>query len=162
MTNPGAIPIMSAAFSRDGTVVAAGREDGAVELWNAATRKPLAHSPLTGHSSLVFGLAFGVSGQLASGAVEGTERLWDTVTGTPTAAPLPRSDAVTSVAVSPDGRLGASTTLDGKLMLSPALADPGQLCDKLTGNMSRKQWRDWVSPGIGYIAVCPGLPVAPD
>jgi hypothetical protein len=28
--------------------------------------------------------------------------------------------------------------------------------------MSHKQWRDWVSPSIGYQILCPGLPVAPD
>jgi hypothetical protein len=31
----------------------------------------------------------------------------------------------------------------------------------LTANMSHKQWRDWVSPDIGYITACPGLPIAP-
>jgi hypothetical protein len=45
------------------------------------------------------------------------------------------------------------------MLLSPAVADPSQLCDKLSANMSHQQWRDWVSPGIGYIKVCPGLPV---
>jgi TIR domain len=39
-------------------------------------------------------------------------------------------------------------------------ASEPELCRKLTTNMSRKQWRDWVSPDIGYIAVCPGLPMA--
>jgi len=33
---------------------------------------------------------------------------------------------------------------------------------KLTTNMSRQQWRDWVSPDIDYIEACPGLPIAPD
>ena len=28
--------------------------------------------------------------------------------------------------------------------------------------MSNKQWRDWVSPDIDYIKVCPDVPVAPD
>jgi hypothetical protein len=36
------------------------------------------------------------------------------------------------------------------------------LCAKLITNMSHKQWRDWVSPNIRYIKVCPDLPVAPD
>ena len=27
---------------------------------------------------------------------------------------------------------------------------------------SHQQWRDWVSPDIDYIEVCPGLPLAPD
>jgi hypothetical protein len=72
------------------------------------------------------------------------------------------SDAVTSVALSPDGRLAATASTDGTLLLSPAIVDPSQLCDKLPTNMSHKQWRHWVSPGIGYITVCPGLPIAPD
>jgi hypothetical protein len=36
------------------------------------------------------------------------------------------------------------------------------LRDKLTTNMSRQQWREWVSPDpdIGYRELCPGLPPA--
>jgi WD40 repeat protein len=163
MTNPGLIPVsQGVAFSRDGTVVAAGRYDGAVELWDASTRKPLPKSPLVGHTSIVMSVAFGVGHQLASGGVDRTLRLWDTATGTPTAAPLTESDIIASVAISPDGRLAATATLDGNVLVSPALADPSQLCDKLMSNMSHKQWRDWVSPAIGYITACPGVPVAPD
>ena len=69
---------------------------------------------------------------------------------------------MTGVALSPDGRLVASVTVGGALLLSPAIADPGQLCDKLPANMSHKQWRDWVSSGIDYITVCPNLPAAQD
>jgi hypothetical protein len=36
------------------------------------------------------------------------------------------------------------------------------LCAKLTTNMSHKQWREWVSPDIGYIKTCSELPIAPD
>jgi hypothetical protein len=35
------------------------------------------------------------------------------------------------------------------------------LCDKLTANISRQQWREWVSPEIEYIKVCPDLPILP-
>jgi WD40 repeat protein len=107
-------------------------------------------------------VAFGLGNHLASGGLDDTLRLWDTSTGKPTAAPLTESDTLTDVAVSPDGRLAASSSLEGNVLLSPATADPSQLCDKLTSNMSHKQWRDWVDPGIGYITVCPGLPIAPD
>jgi WD40 repeat protein len=155
-------PVTAVAFSRDGTTVAAGREDGAVELWNPDTRKQLPDSPLRGHTGMVRSVAFGVAHQLASGGIDGTVRLWDTATGQPAAAPQTGPDVITSVAVSPDGRLAAQSSLDGAVRLSPAIADPSQLCDKLSTNMSYKQWRDWVSPGIGYITVCPGLPIAPD
>ena len=89
-------------------------------------------------------------------------RLWDTASGQPTASPQAASDTITSVAVSPDGRLAASASLDGTVRLSPAITDPTQLCNKPPTNMSPKQWNEWVSPGIGYITLCPGLPIAPD
>jgi hypothetical protein len=38
--------------------------------------------------------------------------------------------------------------------------DATSLCAKLSTNMSRREWREWVSPDIGYVAGCPGLPVA--
>ena len=44
----------------------------------------------------------------------------------------------------------------------PAVAGPKDLCDKLTANMSHKQWNEWVSPDIDYIKVCPDLPMPPD
>jgi hypothetical protein len=33
------------------------------------------------------------------------------------------------------------------------------MCAKLTTN---KQWREWTSPDIDYIKICPDLPVALD
>ena len=50
---------------------------------------------------------------------------------------------------------------DRTLRLWPAGASPADLCDKLTANMSHQQWRDWVSPDIGYPSqpACPGPPV---
>jgi WD40 repeat protein len=155
-------PIASVAFSRDGTVLAGGGATGEIMLWDSSTFRPLPHSPLPHQIGFAIGLAFGPGHQLASAGTDATLRLWDTATGAPTATPLKRADAVTGVALSPDGRLAASTSFDGAMQLSPALADPAQLCDKLPANMSRKQWRDWVSPGIDYIQVCPGLPIAPD
>jgi hypothetical protein len=46
------------------------------------------------------------------------------------------------------------------VLLSPAIADPGQLCEKLATNMSHKQWDNWVTRDIAYPspAICPGLP----
>ena len=67
------------------------------------------------------------------------------------------------VAYSPEGQLLVSGSADKTLRVWPAYPDPASaMCAKLTTNMSHKQWRDWVSPDIDYIKVCPDLPVAPD
>lgn len=37
-----------------------------------------------------------------------------------------------------------------------------ELCAKLPRNMTRKEWREWISPDIDYVVQCPGLPVPAD
>jgi WD40 repeat protein len=155
-------PVSRVAFNREGTIVAAASSAGSVEVWDPKAHKKLLDSPLQGHNSYVLSIAFGIAHQLATGGADATLRLWDTSTGNATAAPEKVSAAVMGVAISPDGRLAAEASYDGTMRLSPAITDPSQLCAKLVTNMSRKQWRDWVSPGIGYITLCPGLPIAPD
>ena len=102
--------------------------------------------------------------RIASGSCDNTLRLWDADTGQPIGDPLTgHTDAVYSVAFSPDGKRIVSGSGDKTVRLWPAYADAASaLCAKLTTNMSHQQWRDWVSPDIDYIKACPDLPVAPD
>ncbi len=101
--------------------------------------------------------------RLASGSADGTVRVWDADTGQQIGAPLTgHTDVVRRVAFSPDGHRLASGSADTTIRLWPATTSPEMLCSKLTTNMSHKQWREWVSPDIDYIKVCPNLPVAPD
>jgi WD40 repeat protein len=85
----------------------------------------------------------------------------------PTLRPGPltgHTDTVFSVAYSPDGHRLASTSRNKTVRFRTAVATPQMLCDKLTTNMSHKQWREWISPDpdIGYGELCPGLPIPPD
>jgi WD40 repeat protein len=104
--------------------------------------------------------------RIVSGSWDNTLRLWDADTGQPIGQPLTgHTNVVFSVTLSPDGERIVSGSGDETLRLwpaPPAAAWPALLCDKLTAKMSHKQWRDWVSPDIGYIAACPGLPIPPD
>jgi WD40 repeat protein len=154
------------AFSPDGRILATAGDDGTIRLWDPNRLEPVGQ-PLTGHSNGVWGVAFSPDGRLlaSAGGPDETVRLWDVNTGTSVGDPLTgHKGPVTSVAFSPDGKILASAGgTDATVRLWPIFADPASaICAKLNQNMSHKQWREWVSPDIDYVKVCPDLPVAPD
>jgi WD40 repeat protein len=66
------------------------------------------------------------------------------------------------IAFSPDGSRIASGSRDRTSRLLQVISKPDELCKKLTHNMSREEWREWVSSEIDYIEQCPGLPIPPN
>jgi WD40 repeat protein len=92
------------AFSPDGSRLAAGGDDGVVNLWSTATRRLLGQ-PLAGHRGPVSSVVFSPDGKfLASGSADKTVRMWDPATGRPVGRPVAsHQEVVSSVAFSPDG-----------------------------------------------------------
>jgi WD40 repeat protein len=135
-------------------------------LWDAKSGRligdPLG-DPLAGLKGVVDSIAFSPdSRRIVSGHGDGM-RLWDARTGQAIGVPLASSKrGAISVAYSADGTRLVSAG-GGSVRLWPApKAWPDEVCAKLTRNMSRKQWSEWVSPEIPYACQCPGLPIPPD
>ncbi len=107
-----------AAFSPDGTILAAETLDGTVKLFDVASGSSLA--TLDGHKDVIQSLAFSPDGSmLASASMDRTIKLWDVATGTDTATLEGHTSWVMSVAFSPDGRTLASgaAALDNSVKL---------------------------------------------
>lgn len=155
--------LRSLAFDPSGKMLASAGDDTTIRLWDVETRKQIGDA-MAGHTDTVFTVAFSPDGnRLVSGGGDTTVRLWDIKSHRQIGDPLlGHGEQVISVAWRPDGTGFASASNDGTVYLWPASADPGEICSKLTANMSRKQWNDWVSPDIDYKKGCPDLPIAPD
>ena len=122
--------ILSVAFSRDGSMLAAGDDESRVKLIDVDTERVL--NTLEGHTGDVWGVAFSPEGTLASGSADGTIRLWD-ATGQSLNTLEGHADDVRSVAFSPDGTL-ASGSADGTIRLWDVAT--GQLKQTLEGHTS--------------------------
>jgi WD40 repeat protein len=103
--------VFCAAFNHDDTLLAAGCEENAIEIWRLSDRA-LLHT-MEGHGERVCCLAFSPSEDLlASGAKDGTVLLWRIGEGNPMAILVGHTQGVTSLTFSPDGSLLASGSED--------------------------------------------------
>ena len=120
--------VTSGAFSRDGTHLLTGSEDGTLKLWDLATTRLV--RTFSGHKGEVTVVALSPDGSRAlSGGKDKTIRLWEVATGRPIRtiyAHLDSSSDVGSVAFSPNGRrLLSSSRGEGAAKLWDA--DTGRL-----------------------------------
>ncbi|MFJ5549224.1 helix-turn-helix domain-containing protein [Streptomyces sp. NPDC093225] len=108
--------VRSLSFAPDGRRLASSGNDGAVRVWDLATRRTAA--TLTGHVGAVRAVVFGPGGHsLASGGVDGTVRLWNADRFRLEASLAGHGGAVWGVVFDPvDGRL-TSTGTDGTVRL---------------------------------------------
>lgn len=98
----------SLAFSPDGGTVAAGSEDGSVNLWDVKTGKRL--NPLRWHVGPVRTIAFSADGRwLASGGVDKTVQLIDRASGSRSHT-FHTGPLVTCLSFSPDSQTLAATS----------------------------------------------------
>jgi WD40 repeat protein len=108
--------LYSLSISPDGKTLAAGFEDGSVELWEVSSAKVRAR--LRGHEEAVTAVAYCQDGRrLATASSDATICLWDLRTGRRSAVLRGHTDGVMEVAFGPGGTALASGDLYGKLLL---------------------------------------------
>ncbi len=138
----------------------------AIEQWDLDSGTMIG-TPMVGHTNSVDSVAYGPHGDyLVSAGSDRMLRFWDTSSGRQLGDAIITGEN-TSVKVSHDGRrilvnqgaVFADGDADGsgsrvlELPAPPEWRD--QLCDKLPRNPTEEQWRQWVSPDIPYMQVCP-------
>jgi WD40 repeat protein/serine/threonine protein kinase len=107
-------PVMSLAFSPDGTKLATGGWDQTAVIWDAVTGRRL-HT-LSSHGHSVGQAEFSHDGsQLVTASWDKTPMLWDVASGRLLRSFAGHEDTVTDAALSPDGRWLASSSLDNTI-----------------------------------------------
>jgi len=124
-------PFYTLAIHPEGRLLATGDTANTVQLWDlppdgsSTTRTNASRLTLHGHSgraataaALIWEVAFNTQGNLlASAAGDHTTRIWDPQSGEMLAVLEGHERAVTSLAFRPDGRLLATGSLDGTVIL---------------------------------------------
>jgi WD40 repeat protein len=95
-------PMLTVAIAPDGTWLAAGDDDGMVQIWDAVTGQT--RQTLTGHTGGVQSVAIAPDGTwLATAGDDGRVRICDAVTGNTLRTLTGHTGPVQSVAIAPDG-----------------------------------------------------------
>lgn len=140
-TRSGDLYIRSICFSPDGKFLATGAEDRQIRIWDIKARR--IRSLLTGHMQEIYSLDFSRDGRfLVSGSGDKSARVWDIEKGTCVFDLRiedflhnehgPIDAGITSVALSPDGKLVAAGSLD--TMVRVWNVTTGQQLERLKGH----------------------------
>jgi len=148
-------PISAVCFSKDGSVLVSGDQQGSVKIWDINTKNLI--QTLRGHVALIEDVQYNPDdSQLASVGRDGTIQIWETANLFDQPIVIKDSEGwVYSVAFSPDGKsfLTGST---GRLVARPTKSVDmvANMCNLIERNFSTIEWNNYVGGDIDYIETC--------
>jgi WD40 repeat protein len=156
--------VFAIAFSPDGKFLLSAGGDNLIHVWDVKAGIEVA--ALSGHNSAISSLAFSSDGKmLVSASDRGVMILWDFTERQPLGPPMQRQDRAASsggtvvfgpgdkTLITSDAASGSKWDIDPESWIR-------KLCSKFSRNLSRREWREYVSAEAGsYRAQCPNLPV---
>jgi WD40 repeat protein len=152
----GAKPVTKVKFNTAGTMLAIGKEDGSIVLWDVASSE--ISQSLTGHQAMVSDLQF--SGDdlfLLSASYDGTSMLWNMKSINERQVVFADHGGwVLQATFNPNGRDLVTGDALGSLRYFPLNMEfySTDLCNKIKRNMTEKEWSNFVSSDIPYQKTC--------
>lgn len=126
--------VRSIAFSQDGKKLVTGGMDGSARVWDV-DKGTLLKTFREEHKEHVYSVAFSQSGQIATGLANGTIQIWQVDSGKLLRNLVGHSEAIYSLAYSPDGKTVASSSGDKTVKLwSVRKEDYGKLLHTFSGH----------------------------
>jgi WD40 repeat protein len=163
--------VRSVAFSADGKYIVSGSDDNTVRIWDINTGKEIIHMT---HGDSVVSVAFSLNNKyVISGSKDKTARVWVVDTGQEIARML-HGDLVRHVAFSFDGKFAISDGCNEIITnqgctqgsIRTWIYRPEDLiadaCSRVTRNLTRAEWDQYIGDALPYQAVCPNLPIEPE
>lgn len=118
--------VFAAAFSPDGTQVAAGGTDRLFRVWDLASGNEL--HKVENHADWILALAFSPDGKrIFTGSRDKSAKIWDQTTKEPILTFPAHTDGVFGIGVSPDGSFAVSTGADRQLRFWKTEGDGAQI-----------------------------------
>lgn len=120
--------VEAVAVSPDGKFIATASFDKTVKLWDAATGKEIrTYAGEQGHKGQVLCVAFSAKGDvIATGGADNAVRVWDVPVSFPVKS-YPLNSALSSVAVTNDGKTFATAGADGVVKVFPLGEEKGAI-----------------------------------
>ncbi len=152
----GVKPVTKVKFNTAGTMMAIGKEDGSIVLWDVASSE--ISQSLTGHQAMVSDLQFSADDLfLLSASYDGTSMLWNMKSINERQVVFADHGGwVLQATFNPNGHDIVTGDAIGSLRYFPLQMEfySTDICSKIKRNMTEKEWSNFVGNDIPYQKTC--------